>query len=73
MIRNIPIRFKQEDVLGMIDQKFSEVYDYFYLPKDIKSRSGIGFAFINFVHPIYIIDFYHEFNCLKWSDIVQSS
>jgi hypothetical protein len=31
----------------------------------------VGFAFINFVHPVYIIEFYLQFNCLKWSDIIE--
>ena len=37
MIRNIPIKFAQADMLELINEKFNDQYDYFYLPKDIKT------------------------------------
>ena len=30
----------------------------------------MGFAFINFVDPVYILDFYLEFHCMKWSETI---
>jgi len=26
----------------------------------------VGYAFINFVHPIYILDFFLEFQSIEW-------
>ena len=57
--------------MKIIDQKFSEIYDYFYLPKDSKTQCGMGFAFINVLHPIYIIDFFIEYHCCKWSTKIE--
>ena len=54
----------------MFDEKFQGTYDYFYLPIDRKTKQGIGFCFVNMVDAIFILDFYLEFNCIKWSDKV---
>ena len=55
-------------MLVLINEKFTDQYDYFYLPKDIKTQCGVGFAFINMIHPLFILDFFLEFNCIKWSE-----
>ena len=55
----------------MIDQKFQGQYDYFYLPKDLKTQCGVGFAFINMTHPLFVLDFLLEFNCIKWSEKIE--
>lgn len=57
-------------MLEIINLKFKDTYDYFYLPQDVKTRCGVGFAFINFIHPFYILEFYLEFNQIKWSDTI---
>ena len=36
MIRNIPMRFTQSDILAMIETNYSHKFDYFYLPMDLK-------------------------------------
>lgn len=71
MIRNIPIKFAQADMLEIVNEKFEGQYDYFYLPKDVKTQCGVGFAFINMIHPYYILDFFLELNCMKWSDKIE--
>jgi hypothetical protein len=38
MIKNIPIKFTQRDILGLIDKYFPETYDYFYLPMDFRTN-----------------------------------
>ena len=58
-------------MLQIINQKFIGTYDYFYLPKDLKTQCGVGFAFINMVHPLLILEFYLEFNCVKWSEKIE--
>lgn len=37
MIKNIPIKFNQAEMMTIIDEKFKDIYDYFYLPKDLKT------------------------------------
>lgn len=71
MIRNIPIKFNQFDMMDLFNEKFKDQYNYFYLPKDLKTQCGQGFAFINFLDSIFILDFYLEFNCIKWSDKIE--
>lgn len=57
--------------MQLVDEKFSGQYDYFYLPIDVKTQCGVGFGFINMIHPLFILDFFLEFNCVKWSDKIQ--
>lgn len=71
MIRNIPIKFTQQIMMDLINEKYKDQYDYFYLPKDLKTQCGVGFAFINFIHPLYILDFFLEYNCIKWSEKIE--
>lgn len=37
MIKNIPVKFMQQDMLTLINQKFKFMYNYFYLPMDLKT------------------------------------
>jgi hypothetical protein len=41
MIRNIPNKFKQINLLDMINEAHGHQYDYFYLPMDLKVRTPI--------------------------------
>lgn len=70
MIKNIPVKFLQGDMLTLIDKNFTGKYDYFYLPMDLKTQCSVGFAFINMLHPLYILDFFLEFHQIRWSDHV---
>jgi len=41
-------------------------YDFMYLPIDFKNECNKGYAFINFIDPLFIIPFYFEYNKTKW-------
>jgi len=71
MIKNIPMKFSQNDMLNIINEQSRGKYDFFYLPIDIKTKFNMGFAFINMTSPIFILDFYLEFNCCRWIDKIQ--
>ena len=66
MIKNIPNKYNQKMLLKKIDGNHKRLYDFFYLPIDFKNKCNVGYAFINFVNPLYILKFYEEFNAHKW-------
>jgi len=44
MIRNIPMRFTQADLLIMIEKSHAGNFDYFYLPMDLKVRRSLVYS-----------------------------
>ena len=68
MIKNIPNKFKKENFLFIFNKQFEGKYNLFLLPTDIKEKKNYGYAFINFIHPFSIINFFYTFNCKKWDN-----
>eukprot|EP01022_Parablepharisma_sp_SALTPOND_P017823 TRINITY_DN2895_c0_g1_i1.p1 TRINITY_DN2895_c0_g1~~TRINITY_DN2895_c0_g1_i1.p1 ORF type:complete len:392 (-),score=6.56 TRINITY_DN2895_c0_g1_i1:322-1497(-) len=76
MIKNIPNKYTQKMLLQKIDSQHRMQYNFFYLPIDFKvkirlinfcqNKCNVGYAFINFVHPLYILRFYENMNARKW-------
>ena len=66
MIKNIPNKYTQKMLLAAIDESFRGTYDFFYLPIDFKNKCNVGYAFINMIRPVYIINFVDRFNYRKW-------
>lgn len=63
MIRNIPNKYDQKDVLKIIDSKgMKNKYDIFYLPIDFTNICNYGYAFINLIDPLYVVQLYLELN-----------
>ena len=53
-------------LLEKIDRLHANCYDFFYLPIDLKNNCNVGYAFINFVDPIFILPFYEDLNAKSW-------
>jgi len=69
MLKNIPCRKSQEEVMSRIDQKnFANRYDFFYLPRDVKFRANLGYAFINFLTPKDASAFKKEMDGFRFSE-----
>eukprot|EP01102_Stenamoeba_stenopodia_P008068 TRINITY_DN228_c0_g1_i2.p1 TRINITY_DN228_c0_g1~~TRINITY_DN228_c0_g1_i2.p1 ORF type:complete len:719 (-),score=88.91 TRINITY_DN228_c0_g1_i2:655-2811(-) len=66
MIKNIPNKYGNSAILQLINRRFKDKYDFWYLPIDFAAKSNFGFAFINFINYLDIIDFYNEFNGFTW-------
>jgi len=66
MIRNIPNKYTQKMLLEKINLNHSTEYDFLYLPIDQSNNCNVGYAFINFISPYYILRFYAEMNAKKW-------
>ena len=43
-------------------------YDFFYLPIDFKNKCNVGYCFVNFIDPKYIVGFVNEFNGHRWKN-----
>ena len=65
MIRNIPIKYSDEQLKEALDE-FKGKYNCLYLPFDFEKNGNKGYAFINFVNPLHILYFYEKFNGRKW-------
>jgi len=49
MLKNLPCKRSQEEILRHIDQLgYGEKYDFFYLPKNRQQSANLGYGFINF-------------------------
>lgn len=66
MIKNIPNKYTQKMLLQKINDQFRGKYDFFYLPIDFKNKCNVGYAFINFIDPIFILKFFEDLNDKKW-------
>lgn len=66
MIRNIPNKYTQKMLLERIDRFHAQRWDFFYLPIDLKNNCNVGYAFINFVDPLFIVPFYEDLNAKSW-------
>ena len=53
-------------LLERINRLHQGKYDFFYLPLDLNNGCNIGYAFINFVDPVYIVPFYEDMNAQSW-------
>lgn len=55
-------------LLEEVDINHRGTYDFFYLPIDFKNRCNVGYCFINFLEPSYIVAFVREFNGHRWKN-----
>ncbi|OQS55132.1 mei2 [Ecytonucleospora hepatopenaei] len=66
MIKNIPNRITSKDLKEILDRYVFGKYNFFYLRFDFDNHCNVGYAFINFAKPIFVIDFYKKFQGYIW-------
>merc|ERR1711951_74226 len=82
MMRNIPNKYTKSTLLGLIQNELPGIMecDFFYLPIDFRSKSNMGYCFINFEQPKqartfmkYFKDFSGwQFNSNKKAEVIWS-
>ncbi|KAK1962527.1 RNA recognition domain-containing protein 2 [Colletotrichum sublineola] len=78
MLRNIPNKVDQAMLKKIVDESSWGKYDFMYLRIDFANDCNVGYAFINFVDPLDIIDFVNtrgnqRWNCFKSDKVAEIS
>lgn len=54
-------------IIEMLNEYHWGEYDFVYLRIDFKNRCNVGYAFINFTNPIYVMNFVQRVSGRKWA------
>jgi hypothetical protein len=66
MLRNIPNKIDQAMLKEIVDETSFGKYDFMYLRIDFANNCNVGYAFINFEDPWFIIDFVNTRAGRRW-------
>jgi len=61
MIRNIPNQYTKEKLQQEINETHERTYEQLHLPIDNTSKLNKGYAFVDFLHPLYFYDFFKTY------------
>ena len=67
IIKNIPNKYTIQLLLIELNVNFANKFDVIYLPQDKINNCNLGYGFINFINPLYLITFYETFMGKKWN------
>lgn len=67
MLRNIPNKYTQRMLIDFIEETHRATFDFVYLRMDFKNRCNVGYAFINFIAPQFVISFAKLAKGMQWS------
>ncbi|KAL8710485.1 MAG: hypothetical protein Q9220_004917 [cf. Caloplaca sp. 1 TL-2023] len=66
MLRNIPNKIDQAMLKDIVDETSRGRYDFMYLRIDFANNCNVGYAFINFEDPYFIIEFVNARAGHRW-------
>mmetsp|Transcript_91980 Transcript_91980/g.269029 ORF Transcript_91980/g.269029 Transcript_91980/m.269029 type:complete len:570 (-) Transcript_91980:471-2180(-) len=68
VLQNLPLNYRRHMLLRMLDAEgFAGKYSFAYMPMDFKTRAGLGYSFIDLVHPSVVSRFWRVFDGYnKW-------
>lgn len=66
MVKNVPNTYTQEKFVEEFKDTHDGTYDNIQVICDKKQGKCKGFGFINFLHPLYLVDFYATYNGSTW-------
>ncbi|CAD8139099.1 unnamed protein product [Paramecium octaurelia] len=67
MLKNIPKYMRPSDLRNLLDKDFKSQFDFLYLPSDNNKEGNLGYAFVNFLYPETVLQFFKKYNNNKWS------
>lgn len=63
VIRNIPVEYKRDQLVGLLDAEgFAGCFDFLYLPVDFAKQTSVGNGFVNFTHAEHALRFLAHFD-----------
>ena len=66
MIRHIPNKYSEEMLYDEIGRNHKMKINFLYLPIDHYNACNVGYAFVNFIHTKFILEFHKQFNGRRW-------
>mmetsp|Transcript_24844 Transcript_24844/g.44982 ORF Transcript_24844/g.44982 Transcript_24844/m.44982 type:complete len:374 (-) Transcript_24844:338-1459(-) len=68
MLRNLPNNYTRSMLIALLESEgFQGKFDFLYLPVDLRSKAGLGYAFVNLVDPAIVPQFWKTFaGYSKW-------
>ncbi|KAH8923852.1 hypothetical protein BT69DRAFT_1308275 [Atractiella rhizophila] len=66
MIKNVPNRMTDIDLMSFVDEVVPRKYDFLYLRVDFRSKANVGYGFINFIDIDSLLRFCRAKLGVKW-------
>ena len=71
-MRNIPNQYDKVKLQSEINETHEGTYNDVHLPIDGNYKLNKGYAFMDFLHPLFLVDFYKTYNGCSWKQSAKS-